>query len=361
MKLLAIFAELWYNIRNMFMKRGAALSELQTTLFGTGDKSGNTEELAYKDEISGQVTIDDAYEPDFTEENDDETASPTPEELIRDSMSAVERMKKEIAQENENLDRRFSAHRAQVQAQPAAKKRPTYVIGVLSAAASLIFMGVALLISVCTSPIGAYAAIKLAPVMLVFLGAEIIFAVIRKSSLRIKIDLRSIIVITGLLILSSVLSVVSVVASAGTGERIYAEQRIQNMLASELHDTIAEDYIKSVDIETQLFGEDAEMYNTPADLTDGDIINLKVNFSDASMTIREFAKDCKQIINNLHKLQYNFGTINFVAEDMVNRYELDIDWHYQSDFDADRLASLVNYFGDGISDVDIPDAYDEEE
>ncbi|MBR5091614.1 MAG: hypothetical protein IK093_19505, partial [Ruminiclostridium sp.] len=245
--------------------------------------------------------------------------------------------------------------------QPAAKKRPTYVIGVLSAAASLIFMGIALLISVHTSPIGAYAAIKLAPVMLIFLGAEIIFAVIRKSSLRIRIDIRSIIVIVCLIAVSSGLSVISVVASAGTGERIYAEQRIQNMLANDLRDTIAEDYIKSVDIETQLFGENAEMYKTPADLTDGDIINLKVNFSDAQMTIREFAKDCKKIINNLHKLPYNFGKIEFFADDMVNRYILNVDWHYQADFDADKLATLVNYFGNGISDNDIPDISEDDD
>lgn len=342
------------------MKRGVALSELQNTLFGETGTSDDTSDKPYSPEIDGQVTLNDNYEPVITDIPDDEPPAPTPEELIRDSMSAVERMKKEIAEENENLDKRFSEHIASKHAQPMTKKRPTYVIGVLSAAASLIFMGIALLISVRTSPIGAYAAIKLSPVMLIFLGAEIVFALLRKQSLRIKIDLRSIIVIICLIAVSSVLSVVSVVSSAGTGERIYAEQRIQNMLASELRDTIAEDYIKSVDIETQLFGEDAEMYKTPADLTDGDIINLTVNFSDAQMTIREFAADCKKIIVNLHKLPYNFGTIDFIADDLVNKYILNVDWHYQAEFDTDKLATLVNYFGNGISDADIPDITDDE-
>jgi len=336
------------------------LSELQNTLFGEEETTEPAENGPYAPDISDSDEDDGSYEPVVSDIPDDEPPAPTPEELIRDSMSAVERMKKEIAEENEKLDKRFSEHIASKRAQPAAKKRPTYVIGVLSAAASLVFMGIALLISVMSSPIGAYAAIKLAPVMLIFLGAEIIFALLRKNSLRIKIDLRSIIVIVLLIAVSSVLSIVSVVASAGTGERIYAEQRIQNMLASELRDTIAEDYIRSVDIETQLFGENAEMYRTPADLTDGDIINLTVNFSDAQMTIREFAKDCKDIIVNLHKLPYNFGTIDFVADDLVNRYILNVDWHYQSDFDTDKLATLVNYFGNDISDADIPDITDDE-
>ena len=275
-------------------------------------------------------------------------------------MSAVERMKKEVEEQNKNLDKRFAENKQKQSAAPAAKRRTTYVIGVLSAAASLIFMGIALLISVLSSPIGAYAAIRLSPVMLIFLGAEILFAVFRNHSLRIRIDIRSIVIIVCLLVVSSVLSVVSVVASAGTGERVYAEQRIQNMLASELHDTIAKDYIKSVDIETQLFGEDAEMYNTPADLTDGDIINLTINFSDAQMTIREFAKDCKYVIDDIHKLSYNFGTVIFIADDSVNHYVLNVDWHYQSDFNADKLAGFVKYFGDGISDTDIPDAVDDD-
>ena len=343
------------------MNRGEMLSDLKNTLFGEEEKAESTESEPFVPDIKDDIPETDTYEPVIKDLHEDEPAVPAPEDIFRESMSAVERMKKEIAEENDNLDKRFSEHIASKRhTQPAAKKRPTYVIGVLSAAASLVFMGIALLISVQTSPIGAYAAIKLAPVMLIFLGAEIIFALVRKSSLRIKIDIRSIIVIVLLIAVSSALSIVSVVASAGTGERIYAEQRIQNMLANELRDNIAEDYIRSVDIETQLFGENAEMYNTPSDLTDGDIINLTVNFSDAQMTIREFAKDCKVIIDNLHKLPYNFGTIDFVADDLVNRYILNVDWHYQSDFDTDKLTTLVNYFGNDISDADIPDITDDE-
>lgn len=304
--------------------------------------------------------VSETYEPAFTQvpEQQPEPVS-APEDLIRDSMSAVERMKREIAAENEDLDRRFARNAAQVQAQPAHKRRPVYVIGVLSAAASLIFMGIMLTLSLMFSPIGAYAAIKAAPVMLIFLGAEIIFAVFRKKTLRIKIDIRSVIVIAVLIAVSAALSLISVTASSGTGERVYAEQRIQNMLADKLHDTIAKDYIRSVDIETQLFGDDAEMYRTPADLTDGDIINLTVHFSDASMTIREFAKDCHSVLRDLGDLSYNFGHIVFIAKDDVNRYTLDVDWHYQADYSSDRLAALVKYFGDDIADEDIPDIVDE--
>ena len=305
------------------------------------------------------IDITETY--DALSENVTEAGSVTaPEDLIRESMDAVERMKQDIAAENADLDRRFAQNTSIPQVRQVHRRRPVYVIGVLSSAASLIFMGIMITISLLTSPIVAYSALKAAPVMLVFLGAELIFAVFRKKTLRIKIDLRSVVIIAVLIALSSVLSMISVSASAGTGERVYAEQRIQNMLANKLHDTIARDYIRSVDIETQLFGEDAEMYRTPADLTDGDIINLTVNFSDAQMQIREFAKDCHGILSDLSDLSYNFGHIIFIAKDNVNRYTLDIDWHYQADYSPERLAGLVRYFGDDISDEDIPDIVDEE-
>ena len=360
----------------MFSERGEMVSELKDALYDnteTGTEADNAAETENGDETessfqssadseaSGHDTLSDAFEPVITDiSDDDDEPAPSPEEMIRDSMSAVRRMKLEIEAENANLDQRFAGRNNVQGTQAVQRRRPTYVIGVLSCAASLVFMGVALLISVMTSPVGAYAAIRLSPLMLVFLGAEIIYAVIRKHSLRIRIDIRSIVIIVCLMVISAILSTVSVVASSGNGERLYAEQRIQNMLASELHDTIAKDYIRSVDIETQLFGEYADMYNTPADLTDGDIINLTINFSDAQMTIREFAKDCKDVIDDIHKLPYNFGTISFVADDRVNHYVLNVDWHYQSDFSADKLAGLVNYFGDGISDMDIPDSVDDE-
>ncbi|MBR1830807.1 MAG: YwiC-like family protein [Ruminiclostridium sp.] len=335
------------------------MSELKSTLFGeTDDKADNESEVI--DDNSEPAVPEDVFEPVNVPDDEEEPHTETPEEAVRESMDAVKRMKIEIAAENAVLNDHFSSVPKAAPVPVTPKRRPVYVIGVLSGAASLIFMGIVLLISLLTSPVGVYAAIKWAPVMLVFAGIDILYAVLRKRSLRIKLDIRSVVIIAVLIALSCALSVVSVNASAGTGERIYAERRLQNMLASELHDTIAKDYIKSVDIETQLFGENAEMYNTPADLNDGDIINLTIHFADAGMTIREFAKECKDIIDDIHKLSYNFGKIDFIADDAINHYALNIDWHYQSDFSADKLAALVNYFGNDISDTDIPDIVDDE-
>ena len=172
------------------------MSDLQNTLFG--ENAGNDDAPVKPKEINGQVTLDDAYEPIIVDYPEDTPSYPSPDEMIRESMSAVQRMKNEIAQENDDLEKRFAESRTVRTEQTTSKRRPVYVVGVLSAAVSLIFMGVALLISVISSPIGAYAAIKISPVMLVFLGAEILFAVLRRHSLRIRIDIKSIIIIVSI-------------------------------------------------------------------------------------------------------------------------------------------------------------------
>ena len=334
------------------------MTELKDALFGSTGDVTDADGAVKENEINGQVMLQEAFDISF-DADDVSLPAETPEDMIRESMDAVERMKNEIAAENDSLDRRFQRNIVRRPAAGEKHRRPTYVIGVLSGAASLIFMGLMLLISLVSSPIGVLSAIKLSPVILIFLGAEILFAIFRKKTLRIMIDIKSMIIIASLIVISAALAVVSVTASAGKGERVYAEQRIKNMLASEIHDSIAKDNIRSVDIETQLFGENAMIYETPADLTNGDIINLTVNFSDAQMPIRDFAKECRTILDGINELSYNFGSIVFIADDKVNHYVLNVDWHYQSDFSSDKLASLVNYYGDDISDNDIPDLVDE--
>ena len=286
----------------------------------------------------------------------------SPDDLYLVGLNTTEQMRLELEKENEKLEQRFSASiktEAVVKSKEDEKKRPAYIVGVLSASASLIFMGIAVLVSL-SSPIGPYAALKVSPVILIFFGVEILFFVVKNKSFNIRIDLRSIIVSSVLILTAALLSLTSATGKAEGSDRVYAQERIQNMIAGELHDKIAHDNIKNVDIEINLYGENAELYETPADLTDGDIINLTVHFFDAQMPIREFARDCREILDGVLSLRYNFGNIKFIADDGINLYTLDIDCLYQSDFSADKLAGMVNFFGDGISDTDIPDISDDE-
>ena len=289
----------------------------------------------------------------------DEQEVPAPEELIQESMEAVEQLTKEIEEENEVLEREFSTPpRSQMRPLHARKRRVCF-IGVFSSAASLIVMGIALLLSL-NSPEGIAGCLKIAPIMLVFLGIEILYAVIRNKSLRIKFSAKSVILVFSLVGISFGFSLISALYSVTGNERINAETRICNITEEELSRILTNDSIKSVTVTTELFGDDISAYRTPADLTDGDRLNVSVTLGEAQITVRDFAKECRTLMDGIFSLSYKFGTLKIVADDGINRYTLNLDCLYQSDYTAEQLAPLVNYFGDDIPDSDIPDLADEE-
>jgi len=218
-------------------------------------------------------------------------------------------------------------------------------------------MGIAMTISL-FSPTGVLSALKVAPLMLVFLGAEIAFAAIRNKSARLRYNVKSLVLTVLLVLVTFLMSLISINNSVTGGERYYAEERLQNMLNREISVKMPLDNIKDVNIEIHLYGDDPAAYETIKDLEDSDIIDLEIIYTDAQMTMREYADNCRRIMDALSVMPYNFGVVNFIADDDINSYRMEINWLYQSDFSSTELASLINYFGNDIV-MDIPDIEDE--
>ncbi len=276
---------------------------------------------------------------------------------LKKSSDELERMKAEIKQENEQLDIKFAEVTNSRKPRPVAKRKYFY-IGTFSAAASLIFMGAAMTFSLFT-PVGILGAFKLAPVMLIFLGIEILLAVIANRSARLKYNIKSLILTVLLVGVTCIMSVISVTNSVTGGERYYAAQRIENMLSREISNAVPSEIIRNVSIELQLHGSDPFAYENISDLEDGDVINLEITYIDAQVSMYEFASNCREVMNGLNTMPYNFGTLNFIADDEINSYHMEINWLYQSDFTATELMPLINYFGNDIV-IDIPDLVDDE-
>lgn len=279
-----------------------------------------------------------------------------PENELQDSMDAVRRMTEEIEQENLALEQRFAQPNA---AAVPAKKRRYLRVGALSSVASLVFMGIAMSVSL-FSPAGILGAFRLSPIMLVFLGLEIAFSVFVNKSARLRFDPKSLILTVSLIAVTFAMSMISVTYSVTGGERHYAQERLRNTLAREIHSAIPSENVRDVEIEIHLYGEDPEAYNSIRDLTDSDTINLRVIYTNAQMSTFEFAEKCRNIIDELSDMPYNFGEVGFLADDEENRYSLSINWLYQSDLSTVELVPLVNYFGDDII-LDIPDLVDDDD
>lgn len=297
-----------------------------------------------------QTDEDDVQEEAVVTENAEE-------EALRESTVNIEKMKREIKAENDMLNAEFMHVKETVRTVPAQRRR-YYYIGTVSAAASLILMGVAMTVSL-FSPVGVLSALKVAPLMLVFLGLETGYAVFRNRSARLRYNLKSLILTVLLILVSFIMSLISVTNSATGGERYYAEERLKNMLDREISAEFSDYTVKDVDIKIHLYGDDPSDYENIRDLKDSDVIDMEIKFINAQCTMQEFASSCRRIMDSMMKMPYNFGTVSFSADDDINSFHLSINWLYQSDFRTTELIPLINYFGNDIV-MDIPDLVETE-
>lgn len=274
---------------------------------------------------------------------------------IQDSVDSIRRTTEEIERGNAAPERLFFDKGA---VEAPARRRRYSRIGTLSAIASLIFMGAAMTVSL-FSPTGILGAFRLSPIMLVFLGLEAALSVYVNKSTRLRFDLKNIILTVSLIAAAFAMSIISVTYSVTGGERHYAQERLQNMLAREIRAAIPSENVRDVGIEVLLYGENPEEYETIRDLEESDTINLTVTYNDAQMSTYEFAESCCEIVGGLSEMPYNFGEIRFIADDEENQYSLTLNWLYQSELSAAELIPFVNYFGEDIV-FDIPDLPDEE-
>ncbi len=281
----------------------------------------------------------------------------TPEVLIKEGKDETKRMKRQLEEENEMLDRSFSKQNSFNYA-PKRKKR--VYIGLWSCAASLLLMGISLFVSI-NSPLGAMNALKAAPLMLVFLGIEIIARIFLNKNSRLIISGRNIFLTLLLIGVSSVITIISAINSTSDNERAYVTERMQNIVTENIRINTNTENIKAINVSAELYEDNLLAYEFPSDLGIGDRLNVSIEFSDAQMTIREFASLCRTTMNGMGELGYPYGDVFFCADDGINRYSLDLDWKLQSELTAEKLSALVNYFGDNILDMDIPDIDDLEE
>lgn len=317
---------------------------------GGAEKEPPAEEPAFPE--GEQLFLEDDV-PFFS---DEEEAAPAPEDMIRESVEAVRRMTLELQQRNEALERSFTKLRERP-VRPAKPKRKYVYVGTLSAALSLVVMGIAMIVSL-FSPIGILGAFKLSPIMLVFLGIDVFFAVILNRNVRIRFNVKSLILTVALLLITFLMSLISVNNSVTEGERAHAEDRLCNMLSRELQQKLPTENIRDVEIEICLYGDNPNAYSALTDLQDTDLINLSVEYAKIQENTYRFAADSRRILDALEQLPYRFGSIDFTADDGGNRYTLALSWLYQSELNTAELVPLVGYYGEDVVS-DIPDLADE--
>lgn len=251
-------------------------------------------------------------------------------------------------------------------------KEPVRRVGTFTMGVSLIACGALLLSSFFISNFDLFAAARLAPLILVFLGLEILVSNIIFKNFRLKYDFLSMfmcfVMITGALGVSALPRVVNWVRAENIYDEQYYTIRAQlgeraqndtfNVLKDNEHITNADFYVSSFnspydyDAEALLAGalenslpepvavDVASLYESASGyMLDGAINMRAADFNNK----QEFAQACYDALQALLPLNLPISRISFCAEDENAYFSLDIYDRYQMDDSAETLAKSVAY------------------
>lgn len=240
-------------------------------------------------------------------------------------------------------------------------KKNKYHIGALSAAFSLIYAGIALIYGLSVQG-GVLLALRFSPVILVCLGLEIIVNIALTRSNRIKLDLYSLALSAGIIILTCVTSSLFINMTNSEITRDNIEKRLEsemNLALTEEFVTLnkltklAENEILIGNIETDisLYGENLYDYKNVYDILESDTVNIKVYFNVAQKTLVKFAEDCVKTLEVLDEVEYykhSIGNVEFIGTDRGDYIHVSLNKKLQSHIGAVEIAKLADYFAENL-------------
>ena len=78
-------------------------------------------------------------------------------------------------------------------------------------------------------------------------------------------------------------------------------------------------------------------------LSEGDIVDIAVEFSGTYSSAREFAQECRTVIAAYKSMSIPVSHFSFVSDSRMKSFRLEIDGLFQQDKDVEELTEMVNY------------------
>ena len=182
---------------------------------------------------------------------------------------------------------------------------------------------------------------KLAPLVLVALGVEVLWANARKGDAQLKYDLLSMFVCFVLICASMGAATLPILLRYYGPDREYTERRLEQELEEQLNeklpDGIVLDGYSYVDLNRMEF--DREM--TLADLKTEDLVRVNLTLAGAYADENAFAEACAQMLPALREL--GVDQVDFHSENGDDQWELQIGGPFQMNASAQELAVQVTH------------------
>lgn len=247
----------------------------------------------------------------------------------------------ETAQPEMQADRPQGApqlRRAQKMRQERPKVRR---VGFFTLGIALILTGGCIAASMILPDFPLFTVAKLAPLVLVALGVEVLWANARKGDAQLKYDLLSMFVCFVLICASVSAATLPLLLRYYGPDREYTEQRLEQELEEQLNeklpDGIVLDGYSYVDLNRMEF--DREM--TLADLKTEDLVRVNLTLAGAYADENAFAEACAQMLPALREL--GVDQVDFHSENGDDQWELQIGGPFQMNASAQELAVQVTH------------------
>ncbi|MFA9380269.1 MAG: hypothetical protein ACERKO_04330 [Acetanaerobacterium sp.] len=232
-------------------------------------------------------------------------------------------------------------------APPAAPPRKTRRVGTFTMGLSLVAAGSAAIYSLLNPSFDILTLLKFTPVILIFLGLEVLLFAIIGGSARLKYDFLSMLVCLTLIGCAVGISILPYVSTNWGPQRYYDESRIRgdiyNLCYAKLGNSSG---IQTVDVSVDLrtiTDEDV----TVATLTAADHVWANVHLSGPFPSALAFAQHCRMVMDRLASTNISFDSISFRTEGEV-LYTLNLDGRYEQEMTASQLEPLV--YVEGMND-----------
>ena len=228
------------------------------------------------------------------------------------------------------------------------RQRPVRRAGSITMGIALIVCGLAIVLYYVVPGFNLIALAKFAPLILVCLGIEILWANARKGDALLKYDLLSMFLCFMLICGSAGVSLIPAVWQFYGPERSRIEARLQNDMEGLIYNKLADQNIKEARVNLTLTDSALNADMDIFDISAADYLHVSITFADDFTDAADFATACRSILDKLNDL--GIQQFAFYAQNDTDQWELWIDNIFQRNASVEQLTQEVShniYYFDG--------------
>lgn len=237
--------------------------------------------------------------------------------------------------------------------EPAGKERPAPKaprpeprqrvrrVGTFTMGAALIVTGLSICVSLLVPAFDITLVAKLAPLVLVALGAEVLFWSAHQGGIKLKYDFLSMLVCFVLLCASIGAAAVPVLWRYYGPDRQMTESRLANELVDAAYPALKGQNLRNMSVNVSLTGVEFDTDMTLSQLTAQDYVGVNVTLRSPFEDTDGFAAACRGVLDVLEGLNVPIRYVDFYADSETDHYSLSISGRYDWDASARQLAEMA--------------------